>query len=139
MIASVTQVQQEMLAAEKGRRKREQRERDGRDLANGARTAADGYRDAQAAEAREAEALKTTVAPEGPGHFMQPGHLEPESVDRNYIEAGHASESPQAHDPRQNPMLGMVHAVLPTEPMAARIHPAVIANCTMGSPSERAR
>ena len=68
---------------------------------------------------------------------MQPGHLEPESVDRNYIETGHAAESPQAEPPRQNPLPGLVHYVPPSEPRAARVNPAAMTHYADGSPSDK--
>lgn len=92
---------------------------------------------AAADDAEAAKALRDRGITEGPGRLMEPGPVQPEQYGRNYIETGHASEAPAAQPPRVNPMPRMQHAVLPTEPMAARIHPAVIANYTMGSPSER--
>ncbi len=100
-------------------------------------TALDAVGEGMRIAADDAEAAKSTVAPEGPGRYMQPAPVQPEQFGRNYIEAGHASEAPAAQPPRQNPMPNMTHAVLPTAPMAARIHPAAIAHYTSGSPSER--
>jgi hypothetical protein len=139
MIGSVTQYQQQMADLEKRRKHRDRIGHDLRDdgqVRTGADDVADGSRDAMAAEAAE-HTRKSTVAPEGPGTCMEPGELRPQSVDRGYLEQGHASESPQAEAPRLNPMPGMPHYVMPDMPRAAAIPQHVIAHYTGGSPSDR--
>ena len=88
MIGSVTQIQQEALAAEKARRA--QAGLIGRVVPEG-----DGGESAAAA-ARGFE--------DGPGEPVMPGHPEPEDFRRGYIDAGHGAESPMAEPPRHNPM-----------------------------------
>ena len=126
MIGSVTQVQQEALAAEKARRA--QAGLIGRVLPEG-----DGGASA-AASARGFE--------DGPGEPVMPGHPEPEDFRRGYIDAGHGAESPMAEPPRHNPMpdlpRGIVTPVaLPDAPVAARIPQHIAGTYSLGSPSER--
>ncbi len=131
--------------ADIAKRKKKSRDRDGREMPPG-ETALDAVGEGMAAAANEQAAADDAAARKGyqdrgimpgPARPVEPGRLEPGSVDRDYLSAGHASESPQAGPPRQNPMPNMVHAVLPDAPMAARIPPHVIAHYTSGSPSER--
>jgi hypothetical protein len=73
----------------------------------------------------------------GPSAGVMPGHPQPASFDRGYIESGHAAESPQAEPARTNPMPLMTHRVLPDQPYASAIPPHVISSYAMGSPSDR--
>jgi len=75
----------------------------------------------------------------GPADGTEPGHPEPADFGRPYLEAQHAAPSPQSEGPRSNPMPAMTHRVLPDQPYAAAIPPAVVSHYTMGSPSERRR
>src|SRR4029077_11569636 len=149
VIGSVTQVQQEALAAEKRRRKKDRPERTGNDPASevppavtGAHDMAEGRRDAMEAAEPARKAYRDVGAHQGPGHRMQPGTVAPEQFSRPYMDQGHAADSPQAGPPTANPMPPrppgvLTPIVLPGTPMAARIPPHVAANLTMGSPSDR--
>jgi hypothetical protein len=147
VIGSVSQYQAEVLAAEKGRRKREEAERDRRDQAadempdTGAQAVAEGHLAAIAAE--EASKFAADAHP-GPDQSMRPRPVQPEMFDRQYIDAGHGAESPQAQAPRENPMPPvppgiMTPIALRAAPAAALVSPHIAASYCMGSPSERAR
>jgi hypothetical protein len=143
MIGSVTQYQDAILSAEKGRRRREQAERERHDLA--ATEAPDteavgqGHLDAMGAE--EASKFAAEAQP-GPDRSMQPRPVQPGMFDRPYIDDGHAAESPQAEAPRENPMPqvppGIVTPItLRAAPAAFAVPHHVASAFTGGSPSER--
>ena len=139
MIGSITEVQVQMAGLEKRRKDRGRVGRDLRDepeVAAADRDEADGQRAATETE-HAGKATSARGFEHGPGEPVTPGRLEPDAVDRGYIDSGHAAESPQAGPARANPMPSMPHVVLPDMPYASRIPPAVIANFTMGSPSEK--
>jgi hypothetical protein len=111
MIGSITQVQQEMAAAEKRRKARKDHA-----ALTPAHTAdeafveagcgPEGHCDAApmgAGDARKA-AIRGLEAKRGPGTSMEPGKIGPEDFQRPYVEAGHAARSPLAAPPRVSPL-----------------------------------
>lgn len=152
MIFSVTEMQAQALAAEKARRKREQRI--GHDLRADEHTAtAAALTGAHEAAQAATEHAGATKYREGPGRPVQPGHPRPGQYERGYIDQGHAADSPQHDEPNATPLPaaqpGRVSPlVLPGVPApdgqvsmprpAAYVIPrAVTGAFSMGSPSDR--
>lgn len=94
-----------LKASEPGIGKR--RKRKGRDVSSEATpdtvAVAEGMR-SELEPGASAKAFAERGADEGPGSFTEPGRLEPESVDRDYISDGHSAPSPQQEGPRTNPI-----------------------------------
>jgi hypothetical protein len=146
---SVTAVQQEALAAEKAKRKRQRGELVGRDLRSeepAVHTAVDdqaeGHRAAMAEEAAR-KAFADRGISEGSGRPTLPGHVEAEDFRRGYLEAGRCAESPMAEPPRTNPVPAPygrgvpVPIALPGAAVAASVPAHITQALSMGSPSDR--
>jgi hypothetical protein len=81
---------------------------------------------------------------QGPGDFAEhyPGHILPSQVDRPYISAGHAAESPQAGPAHASPMPAVGYGIpapvqLGSAPVTGYVSHHVASSLTMGSPSDR--
>jgi hypothetical protein len=119
----------------------------GRDMAaeepavTGPQAVADGHMDAVADEASR-KSFRDRGASEGPGGFREPGRVDAEEFDRDYISEGHASESPVSGAPRQMPIIhapqGHVQPIeLPGALVAGYVPARVSQALSMGSPSDR--
>jgi hypothetical protein len=156
MIGSVSDAQAQMLAAEKGRRKRAQREREAADRTGQPGGEAPGLTAAHdAAEAemaagddRAAKAMTGQGVEAGPGTFTEPGTIESQQFRRPYIHDGHAAPSPLHQDPTVAPLPPqrpgvLVPVQLPGSPAVAGTGPIVQsmaqhqARATLANPQPR--
>lgn len=156
MIGSVTQYQQEMLAAVKARRgeresdlvPRDEEEAEGPPLTGDCATAEAAAQDVVGAGQNVARAdvgkgFRERGAVVGPGDFMEPGQPpDPGSYRRGYLDAGHAAPSPVRQSPNRNPVAGRppgepARITLPGTTLAGHVPAQVTTALSMGSPSDR--
>lgn len=147
MIGSVTQYQQEMLAAEKARRKRDRDlvPQDGETAEQPLTEAPEMARAAveDVATADVGKDFRARGITEGPGDYMAPGKApDAGTYRRPYLDADHAAPSPMQEAPNRNPVAGsppgeLVHINLPGTTVAGHPPAHVTSALSMGSPSDR--
>jgi hypothetical protein len=107
----------------------------------GARAIAEQLRQREEASLEGRKAYQDRGVTAGPADGLQPGRLDPASVDRPYLSGGHAARAPQSQPPRSSPLPTGPHGITPVQmaadPRATQIPAPVIATYTLASPSER--